>query len=154
MNANRIFTEGFSNPATSGLYHKRAPLDGRIQCGGCSFYAVFNSDWGLCCYRKSRFHLETVFEHFGCERHVSESWESHSFQENSHLLIDRSCLMRLLRLCANTIGGRKGRTGVVSRKARLLYHEIENLLALHDSAKKPAQGAQSQESVAGANIPC
>ena len=151
MNANRIFTDGFSNPCTGDLYHERAPIDGRIQCGGCSFYAVFNSDWGLCCHRKSRFHLETVFEHFGCERHVSESWESHSFQEHPNVLIDRDCLIRLLRLCAKAIGGRKAGMAV-SRKGRLLCLEIENLLARYDSETKSAQRAQSRESMAEPNI--
>jgi len=134
MNANRIFTEGFSNSGTKELYFKKT-IDGRIQCGGCSFYAIFNSDWGLCCYRKSSFYLETVFEHFGCEKHVGESWESRSFQENPRLLIDRSELIGLLKACVWAIDGKKG-IGVVSRDVRRLYLEIKELLAIWDKAEE------------------
>jgi hypothetical protein len=127
LNKNRIATRGFSNPDTEGLYRKQRPIDGRIQCGGCSFYAGFNQDYGLCCYPKSKFYLETVFEHFGCDKHVTESWESHSFKEHPCQLIDRSHLLSLLGRCENAIGGKKG-TGIISRDIRILYLEIKALL--------------------------
>jgi hypothetical protein len=91
---------------------------------------------GLCCHRKSSFYLETVFEHFGCEKHVGESWESRSFQENPRLLIDRSELIGLLKACVWAIDGRKG-IGVVSRDVRRLYLEIKQLLAIWDKAEDP-----------------
>ena len=88
MNKNRIITRGFSNPESEKKYHslwedEPALRDnfyyGGRQCGGCSFYAKFDSDWGLCCHDKSRHHLETVFEHFTCSVHVNEGWGAHSF---------------------------------------------------------------------------
>lgn len=81
MNDNHIRTHGFSNPASESLYQQRWPDDpasreqyesGR-ECGGCSFYAVFNSGFGLCCHPKSRHHLETVLEHFTCPSY-DEGW--------------------------------------------------------------------------------
>lgn len=136
MNTNQIFTEGFSNPNTKDLYQRKGHIDDRLQCGGCSFYAVFNADWGLCCHSKSAFHLETVFEHFGCGKHVPESWESHSFQENPALLIDRNRMICLLQTCARVIGGEKG-LGVVSRDVRRLYLEIKHLLGEWEKAAEP-----------------
>ena len=88
MNKNKIVTNEFSNPDSENLYKsgfetepelREKYLSGSGQCGGCSFYAKFNTDWGLCCHSKSRHHLETVFEHFTCPVHVSESWQYHSF---------------------------------------------------------------------------
>ena len=134
MNTNRISTEGFSNPDTRKLYQDKAHIEDRIQCGGCSFYAVFNADWGLCCHRKSGFYLETVFEHFGCEGHVPESWESHSFQAEPQMLVDRARLFRLLRRCACAIDGKRG-MGVVSRAVRLLSLEIRDLLARYEKVE-------------------
>jgi len=92
MNQNKIIMDKFSNPKTIKAYHeyesKRDEMDESeiyYQCGGCSFFAPFNSDWGLCCYHKSDHHLETVFEHFTCSHHVDENWESHSFMEIDQL---------------------------------------------------------------------
>lgn len=134
MNANRIFAEGFSNPDTRRHYQDKAPIDGRIQCGGCSFYAVFNADWGLCCHRKSGYYLETASEHFGCDQHIPESWESHSFQEEPRMLVDRACLIRLLRRCAGAIEGKRG-MGVVSRDVRLLGLEITDPLVRYETTE-------------------
>lgn len=90
-NRNRIQKRGFSNPATRALYSQQCAASQRSgrhrthkQCGGCSFYAVFNSDWGLCCHAKSRHYLETVFEHFSCQHAVFVSWEAHCFTEKQH----------------------------------------------------------------------
>jgi hypothetical protein len=135
MNTNRIFTNGFSNPDTRQVYQTKGYIDGRLQCGGCSFYAIFNCDWGLCCHSKSAFYLETVFEHFGCEKHVPESWESHSFTGNPNLLIDRSRLIDFLRACVRAIDGKKG-IGVVSRDVRRLYLEMKQLLARWEEAEQ------------------
>ncbi len=86
-NSNRIETSTFSNPDSQRLYQLGWPdepetaqvyADGR-QCGGCSCFAKFNYDWGLCCCPVSRHHLETFFEHFTCPSIVDEGWESHSF---------------------------------------------------------------------------
>ena len=89
MNLNRIVTDRWSNDESKRLYELKWPDDqntrkqyeeGR-QCGGCSFFAPFNYDWGLCCHTKSRHHLESVFEHFTCPMYVDEGWEAHSFSE-------------------------------------------------------------------------
>ncbi len=92
MNRNVIESGRFSNPDSEALYGNCWPGEYEIQqkyktglqCGGCSFYAPFNSDWGLCCNPNSRHQLETVFEHFTCTVHVNEGWEHHSFCENSY----------------------------------------------------------------------
>lgn len=91
MNTNTIKTDGWSNPESERLYLDRWQsepdmidyVENCIQCGGCSFYAEFNCDWGLCCNPKSRHHLETVLEHFSCLSHVNEGWGPHSFTENT-----------------------------------------------------------------------
>ncbi|MFH1147095.1 MAG: hypothetical protein V1736_05240 [Pseudomonadota bacterium] len=88
MNGNVIHTEGYSNSDTKTLYEKECFIDSQLQCGGCSYYAIFNADWGLCCNPESRFHLETVFEHFGCEKNVPEGWGSHSFQDKPQHNVD------------------------------------------------------------------
>jgi len=80
MNGNRIITDDFSNPESRRRYE--APVDGEhvdAQCGGCSFFAPFDADYGLCCHPASEHHLETVFEHFSCSRLVDEGWGPHSF---------------------------------------------------------------------------
>ncbi len=88
---NRIVTTAWSNPESERLYSARWPDENSLlhqyenggQCGGCSFFAEFNSDWGLCCHSKSRHHLETVFEHFTCPTYVHECWGPHSFSEDT-----------------------------------------------------------------------
>jgi hypothetical protein len=86
-NQNTIETTTWSNPDSRALYEHEWPdepsvrqqyLDGQ-QCGGCSFYAPFNADYGLCCNEASRHSLETVFEHFTCPAFMSEGWGAHSF---------------------------------------------------------------------------
>jgi hypothetical protein len=91
VNQNHVITDRWSNEESRRLYEQRWPGEGKVlrqyengnQCGGCSFFAPFNSDWGLCCHAKSRHHLETVFEHFTCESFVNEGWDAHSFREVS-----------------------------------------------------------------------
>jgi hypothetical protein len=90
VNGNVIEYGRFSNPDSETMYQEKWPADycarrkyeTGLQCGGCSFYAPFNADWGLCCHPKSRHHFETVFEHFTCSAQVNEGWEHHSFSVN------------------------------------------------------------------------
>ena len=89
MNENRIVTTRFSNPDSARRYREHWPDETELrlqaeeggQCGGCAFFAPFNSDWGLCCNPKSKHVTETVFEHFTCAALVAEDWGSHSFTE-------------------------------------------------------------------------
>jgi hypothetical protein len=90
VNANQLITVGWSNSDSETLYLAQWPhepicreqyLMGR-QCGGCSYFASLNADWGLCCRGSSRHYLETVFEHFTCPSYVHEGWGPHSFTEN------------------------------------------------------------------------
>jgi hypothetical protein len=93
MNTNRIRIDGWSNQASQAIYDSkwadepelRIQYEHGCQCGGCSFYAPFNSDWGLCCSAKSRHNLETVFEHFTCATHIGEGWGPHSFTDDKEL---------------------------------------------------------------------
>ena len=86
---NSIITTAFSNPASDELYTHHWPGEPQCQkqnesgeqCGGCSFFAEFNYDWGLCCHSESRHYLETVFEHFTCPSFVNEGWGPHSFSK-------------------------------------------------------------------------
>ncbi len=90
MNRNSIITDTWSNEASKLLFDSawqeqselKQQYEQGCQCGGCSFYAKFNEDFGLCCNRKSGHHLETVFEHFTCLRFVNEGWGAHSFTED------------------------------------------------------------------------
>lgn len=91
MNQNQIIPNCWSNPDSQRLYEQRWPDDttceqyyeaGR-QCGGCAFFAAFDSDWGLCAFRDSPHFLETVFEHFTCAQQVDEGWGPHSFTTDS-----------------------------------------------------------------------
>lgn len=87
MNRNTIITTDFSNLTTKTLYHQRWKDDPKLrhlyengaQCGGCSFYAPFNTDYGLCCHPQSPHVMETTFEHFACLAYVDEGWGPHSF---------------------------------------------------------------------------
>ena len=87
-NTNRIVTTTWSNPGSEELYLSKWPSEPKCrdqyeqlgqQCGGCSYFAPFNSDWGLCANSKSRHALETVFEHFTCPNFTDEGWGPHSF---------------------------------------------------------------------------
>jgi hypothetical protein len=87
MNANRITADDWSNPASAELYRSKWPAEPGTrahyeygeQCGGCSFFAPFDADFGLCCHAGSRHRLETVFEHFTCPAYAGEGWGPHSF---------------------------------------------------------------------------
>ncbi len=97
-NRNRIVTEGFSNSESEKRYRLMWAGEAAVlalyetgnQCGGCTFYAVFDSDWGLCCNARSRHHTETVFEHFTCANTDQESWGAHRFQARESRLADRN----------------------------------------------------------------
>ena len=87
LNINTIYTSKFSNDSSRLLFENDWPSEPKVamlcmnghQCGGCSFFAKFDTDWGLCCHKASRHCLETVFEHFTCPSHVREGWGPHSF---------------------------------------------------------------------------
>jgi hypothetical protein len=88
-NCNTIVTTEFSSLISQQMYRAGWPDEpatrelhaaGR-QCGGCSYYAPFDTDWGLCTHPGSRHRLETVFEHFTCPAHVDEGWGPHSFTD-------------------------------------------------------------------------
>jgi hypothetical protein len=89
MDQNHIIADRWSNDDSERLYQLNWPDEPALkhqcekgqQCGGCSFFAPFNFDWGLCCHAKSRHRLETVFEHFTCNFYVHEGWNTHSFRE-------------------------------------------------------------------------
>jgi hypothetical protein len=93
MNQNRVITDSWSDPDTKTLYDRQWPDEPEIshqyedglQCGGCSFFAPFNPDWGLCCNKASRHFTETGFEHFTCPNFVNEGWGSHSFTDDPEL---------------------------------------------------------------------
>lgn len=61
-NQNVIVVGGFSNPASLKLYNLQWPNEPKIlqkymqghQCSGCTYFAKFNSDYGLCCSPRSR----------------------------------------------------------------------------------------------------
>ena len=90
MNQNKIEYDKFSNPDSAAMYRDqwlteygtRKKYESGLQCGGCSFYAPFNTDWGLCCHPRSRHRFETTFEHFTCPSHVNEGWQHHSFDDD------------------------------------------------------------------------
>lgn len=90
MNSNVIATDRFSNPASLATYRQQWPDAPQLrqqyllgdQCGGCSFYAPFNTDFGLCCNSRSQHQLETVGEHFTCASFVREGWGPHSFSDD------------------------------------------------------------------------
>ncbi|MBI5474817.1 MAG: hypothetical protein HY961_20950 [Ignavibacteriae bacterium] len=89
MNKNSIITETWSNSDSEKMCLNGWPDDPGMkerykegeQCGGCSYFAPFNADYGLCCNQKSRHYLETVFEHFSCPTFVNEGWNTHSFTD-------------------------------------------------------------------------
>ena len=86
-NENRVITEMWSNADSEALYRNEWPDEPAIraqkmegdQCGGCSFFAPCNADYGLCCHPTSRHFTETVFEHFTCPVFENEGWGAHSF---------------------------------------------------------------------------
>jgi len=90
-NRNTIFPHGWSNAESLRIYKDdwrtepeiSALYQAGFQCGGCSFYAQFDHDFGLCCNAKSRHYLETIFEHFTCANQVNEGWGAHSFTDRS-----------------------------------------------------------------------
>ena len=96
-NTDRILTTGFSSEATRQMYKAGWPDEPACrercgegaQCGACSCFAKFDSDWGLCCHPGSRHRLETVFEHFYCPAYMEETWGPHSFATSEVLRAGR-----------------------------------------------------------------
>ncbi len=90
-NQNLICVDRWSNPETKAIYDShwrnqpelQVKFENGDQCGGCSFFAAFNADWGLCCNVDSHHHVETVFEHFTCRSYVREGWGPHSFTKDT-----------------------------------------------------------------------
>lgn len=90
MNQNHIIVDRWSSAESERRYRERWPDEIELrsqhemgeQCGGCSFFAPFNADFGLCCHSLSRHQTETVFEHFTCLSFVNEGWGPHSFTED------------------------------------------------------------------------
>ena len=141
-NDNRVHTDSFSNLASYQTYKANWPNDPKscelyrigFQCGGCSFFAQFNKDWGLCCHLKSRHFTETVFEHFTCPAHVNEDWGPYSFTEDeeyhcrcrdistffpqtlgevtSLARVQRHYAQRVLALCGNNMQRTASRLGI------------------------------------------
>lgn len=91
MNRNTVVIDTWSNDASKRLYELGWPEEPSLkqqyvvgdQCGGCSFYAGFNPDFGLCCNLESRHSLESVFEHFTCPSFIREGWGPHSFKKDT-----------------------------------------------------------------------
>lgn len=92
--ANKITDDDWSNQRTKKMYLNRFPdepdlkrkaFDDCHQCGGCSFFAPFNLDFGLCAHPDSRHYCETVFEHFTCGDHIAECWLHSSFAMNPEI---------------------------------------------------------------------
>jgi hypothetical protein len=90
MNKNIIISDQWSNIEAKHLYESgwidepalNRQYENGEQCGGCSFYAPFNADYGLCCNNESRHWLETLFEHFTCPSFINEGWGPHSFTKD------------------------------------------------------------------------
>ena len=79
-NKNVIFTEGWSNLSSKKLYEQMWKDHPKVyeqystgmQCLSCEAYADFNADWGLCKQKYSNHYLETIFEHFTCEKFIQK----------------------------------------------------------------------------------
>ncbi|MDA0839532.1 MAG: hypothetical protein O3B01_20540 [Planctomycetota bacterium] len=86
MNTNIIKTDGFSSPESAALFDSGFAADPEArqvheaggQCGGCSFFAPFNDDYGLCCHYGSDDGLKHEFNNLKNEvtaavnKHVKE----------------------------------------------------------------------------------
>ena len=141
MNINHITMKDFSNHHTKELYLQKC-FDNKSQCGECSFYAMFEDQYGLCCHDISRFYLETVFKYFGCDKQVPESWESHSFSDRVSRLPDRSHLISLISRWEKAIAGIE--KGSISRDTRLLYLEVKQLLREYERAKAESRSVTNR----------
>ena len=126
MNRNKIFPSGFSNSMTEQEYCKKNENGNCIenQCGGCSFFAPLNSDYGLCCYKKSRFWLETIFEHFGCEKYVHEGWGVHSFDDDTFHL-NKDDMLTLLIECEKAFSCNKT---TLTKQNRYIHLKVRDFL--------------------------
>jgi len=122
-NANRIITDRFSNPASEAMYQAHWPNEPEIaeqfygsgkQCGGCSFFAPFDEDWGLCCHPASRHHLETVFEHFTCPAYVDDGWDAHHFRTEANREAFESIEKQYVAICPMVSASRT----LMARQAR------------------------------------
>ena len=92
-NKNIIIKDDFSSEQTKNIYLSKFNNNEKslelynygYQCGGCSFFAPLNEDYGICCFKKSIHFTETVFEHFTCSNFIQEGWGAHSFSEDESM---------------------------------------------------------------------
>ncbi|MFZ4538191.1 MAG: type II toxin-antitoxin system RelE/ParE family toxin [Propionivibrio sp.] len=113
MNANNVVTDSWSNPDSEALYRSDWPQEPNVarlyesgrQCGSCSYYAGFNTLFGLCCHPQSRHVLETLPEHFACPVQMDEGWGPHSFAASA----SEHCVCHGLEIIRNATSAEEAR---------------------------------------------
>ena len=128
MNRNKIFPSGFSNLTTKAEYFKKTEGNKWIewQCLNCGYYGELNLDWGLCCTERSRYFLETIFEHFGCENHTS--------MKNQYLNPNTEELVGMLAVCEEILS--KIRPTYPRRSDKIFHLHLRDFLSKYKEAQK------------------